>query len=124
MKRFVELNALEMMSALAALAGPLGNLAEDDELWECFQECIEKRLTLKKSERLRFGLKSYAKIAPLLLSKEHIQDTLTVASIIEGKPVKEMGEVLGSDFIFDLMEAWKKELLNFFIKCGILVRKE
>lgn len=123
-KKFVELNAFEMMGALVQLAEPVGNLAEDDKLWKCFQECTAEGLQIGRQERMRRGLRLYAKIVPLLLNEEHKRDTLTIISIVEGKPVQDIAQMGGADFLHDLLEAWKKELRDFFIRAGRTARTE
>ena len=114
MKKIVEMDALELSSLLIEIAEPIGNLADDDEVFECFRKCTTRGLKLKQRDGLHFILKTYSKLIPLLLGEKHKRDTLRILAAIEGKSVNEIIHMNGKQLIDDFRAAWEDKLEGFF----------
>lgn len=115
MRKLVELNGWELMTALSELAEPVGNLVNDDAFWDCFVACTKRGVGLKQKDTFRFLLQTYAKMVPILLN-EHKSDTFRILAAIEGKPIKEVMEMDGAELIGDIKEAVQTNLAPFFTK--------
>ncbi len=116
MAKLQELNGWELMGALADIAEPIGNLVNDDALWECFVDCTRKGVSVKEKTGLRFILQTYAKLIPLLLGQEHKRDTVQLLSAIEGKPVAEIMQMNGKELLEHFRSAISESLIPFFTK--------
>ena len=60
----------------------------------------------------------------LLFGEEHLQDTMQILSVIDGKTVKELLEMNGTELIADAMKAFNEQLKPFFTQIGISVGKQ
>lgn len=116
MKKLTELNGWELMQTLAELAEPVGNIVNDESVWECFKECTKNGVGIKTNNSFRFLLKTYAKLAPLLLGDGHRKDTLSILAAVEGKPLNEIMQMNGAELLKDFSSAYKGVLEPFFTK--------
>lgn len=119
MKKLTEMTGWEAMSALAELAEPVGNLANDDLVWDTFVECTKRGVALRRNEAsMRFLLQTYAKMTPVLLSDEHRRDTFKILSVIEGKPIDELMAMPAPELWEDIKKAYTEALMPFFLKAA------
>lgn len=123
-KKLEELNGWELMGALAELAEPVGNLAEDDELWECFRECTKSAWQLKQRDGLRFLLKTYSKLFPMLMGEKHKRDTVKILAIVSGKSTQEAMKMNGAELMAEFSAVYKERLEPFFIKSALSQKTE
>ena len=66
-------------------------------------------------------LEVYTDLVPLLFGEKHIKDTMQILSVIEGKSVKELLNMNGTELIADAIGAFKEQLTPFFQQLGISV---
>lgn len=123
-KKLEDLSGWELMGALAELAEPVGNLAEDDEIWECFRECTKNAWQLRQKDGFRYLLKTYSKLFPLLMGEKHKRDTIKILAIVSGKPVSEAMSMNGAELIKDFGAIYKEQLEPFFIKSALSQKTE
>lgn len=123
MKKFKDMEAWELMTALAEMAEPVNNIVSDDELWETFKECTKRGLRLKQKDGLQYILKTYGKLAPKLLG-EHKADTLKILSIVEGKKLEDLMHMNGAELLKDFTAVYKEQLESFFTKPVLLGKTE
>ena len=116
-KKLLEKNGAEMAAALVNIAGAIEHLASDAQISETFIECTREGVR----QNLHDMLKVYSNMAPLLLGKDHIKDTLAVVAEIEGTTVKELLEMNGTDLLVDIVNAWKEQIGPFFQRFGLSV---
>lgn len=123
MPKLRELNGWDLMSALVELAEPVGNLANDEEVWECFKECTKKGVSLRQKDGFRFLVNTYSKLVPLLLGVNHRKDIMRILAVVEGKPLAEVMAMNGAELLKDFEQAYKETLEPFFIKSARSRRK-
>jgi len=115
-KKIEELSGWELTSALVELAEPVGNLAADDRFWKVFKACTQRAVYLREKDGLRFMLKSYSKLVPVLLSDEHKQDTMRILAVLEGAPYDEVMRRNGAEILKDLSRIFEDKVVPFFTK--------
>ena len=115
MKKIVEMEAWELMSALAELAEPVSNLVSDDVLWEQFKKCTARGMRLRRKDGLQFILETYGKLGKPLLG-EHKDDTLKILSVVTGKKFDELMHMNGVEVVQEFSKAYKEQLAPFFTK--------
>ena len=120
MAKLLEKNGAEMCAALVSLATPIKHFTEDEELIEKFRECTEKGFKYQ----LHGIAVIYAEIVPILFGKKHLNDLMSILSVVEGKPVKELLNMNGVDLMADAMTAWKEQIAPFFQRLGLSVSTE
>lgn len=119
MKKLVDMTGWEAMSALAELAEPVGNLANDDLVWDTFVECTRNGVTLRRGDAsFRFLLQAYAKMTPVLLGEDHRKDTFRILSVVEGKPIEEVMKMPAPELWEDIKKAYVEQLQPFFVKAA------
>ena len=119
-KKLLEKNGAEMCAALVSLAVPIKHFTEDTELIETFRECTKKGVEYK----LHGIAVIYAEMTPLLFGEKHLNDIMTILSVVEGKSVKELLKMNGVDLMADAMQAWKEQISPFFQRLGLSVSTE
>ena len=117
MAKLLEKNGAEMAATLVSIAVPLKKFMEDAEFMGAWQKATKKGLKSGMSDILQI----YVDIVPMLFGNEHLQDTLAILAAIEGKTVKEMLKMNGTDLIADAMQAFKEQLTPFFTRLGLSV---
>ena len=115
--KLLEKNGAEMCAALVSLAVPIKHFTDDEELIETFRECTRKGYKYQ----LHGIAVIYAEIVPLLFGEKHLNDLMTILSVVEGKPVKELLKMNGVDLMADAMSAWKEQIAPFFQRLGLSV---
>ena len=115
MAKLLEKNGAEMCAALVSLAAPMKAFLEDEEFNEAFKECTQKGTGSKLHQ---IGT-IYADLVPLLFGDKHLKDTLAILSVIEGKTVKEMLKMNGTELLKDALGAWKEQIQPFFTQLGL-----
>lgn len=116
MKKIKDMNTLELSALLVECAEPMGNLAADNEVFEAFRRCTMRGVGLKQRNGLRFILRTYAELFPLLFGEKHRMDTLRIMAAVEGKPLQEVIDMNGAEIIADFKKAWEEQLQDFFIQ--------
>lgn len=119
MAKLKDMTAWELMGALAELAGPVGNLANDDEFWDAFKECTKKGVGLKQKDGLRFFLQAYGGLFPILMREDHRRDTFHILAILEGKSIEEVARMNGEELLETVKSAWKEVIVPFFTSSGL-----
>ena len=120
MAKLKDANAWEMMSKLAELAEPVGNLAKDDAFWDVFTECTKRGVSLKQENTFRFLLIAYADLWPILMSDEHKVDTFRILAIVEGKTLEQVARMNGKKELFDsVKDVFNETILPFFTYSGL-----
>lgn len=117
MAKLMEKNGAEMCAALVSIAGPLKNFIEDEEFNATFHACTKKGAR----SQLQGMAQIYADMVPLLLGKKHMNDTMAILAVVEGRSVREMLNMNGVELMADAMKAWKEQLQPFFTQLGLSV---
>ena len=109
-----EMNGWELMGGLVELAEPIGNLVNDELLWECFLECTRQAVRLRQKDGLAFILKNYAKLIPLLFGDDHKRDVVRILAVVEGLSIEEAMKKNGFELLRDFRAAYREQLAPFF----------
>ena len=117
MAKLLEKNGAEMCAALVSIAAPIKSFIEDKEIHETFVSSTKKGV----DNQLQGFLTIYADMIPLLFGDKHLQDTLAILAVVEGKTVKEMMKMNGVELMKDAMDAWKEQIQPFFAQLGLSV---
>lgn len=115
MAKLLEKNGAEMCAALVSVAGSVRSFLDDQEFKNTFIECTKKGA----DNGLESILTVYSDLTPLLFGEKHIKDTLSILAVIEGKTVKEMMKMNGTDLLIDALNAWKEQIAPFFTQLGV-----
>ena len=114
MRKLEELSTAELMSVLADIAEPVANFAEDDEFFELFRKYTARGAILKQKDTMRFLMRTYGRLIPIMLGEKHLNDTMHILSAVTGKSAKEMMAMNGKETISLLKSAMKEYLTPFF----------
>lgn len=109
-----ELNGWNLMTKLAELAEPVGNLVNDDEFWEAFTECTKNGAGLRMERGLRFFLQTYGSLLPILMSEEHKRDTFAIIAAATGRSVNECANMNGMQMLKEFGAVFVGDLQSFF----------
>ena len=110
MAKLLEKNGAEMCAALVEIAASLKRFMDDEEFDKAWKIATKKGLKTGMSDVLRI----YADLAPLMFGEKHLPDTLSILSVIEGKPVKELLAMNGTELLADTLSAFNEQLKPFF----------
>lgn len=116
--KLAERKGWEFTEALVKLAEPIGNLADDDDFYEAFRESTARAVTLRQKDGLRYIMRAYSKLVPMLLGDKHRMDTLRILSVVEDKPLSEIMQMPGGELIQHLRDAVNEYLSSFFISAA------
>ena len=97
MAKLLEKNGAEMCADLVKIASTLKRFMDDAE----FSEAWKKATKNGADKGMTDVLAVYVDIVPLLMGEKHLKDTMTVISVIEGKSVKELMSMNGTELIAD-----------------------
>ena len=122
MAKLTEMTGWELMTALAEIAEPVGNLVSDDLIWDCFVKCTRKGVRLRQQDGLRFILTAYADLMPKLFG-EHKADMVKILSAVEGRSVEATMQMPGKQLFEDFVAAYKETLEPFFTKAALSARR-
>ena len=117
MAKLLEKNGAEMCAGLVEMAGALKRLINDPEFDKAWKKATKKGLALGMSDVLVI----YADLAPLLFGDKHLKDVMSILSVVEGKPVKELLEMNGVELMGDALKAFNEQIKPFFQRLGISV---
>ena len=117
MAKLLEKTGAEMAAALVSIAQPLKRFMEDKEFDAAFKKATQKGLDTKMTDILAI----YTEIVPLLLGDKHLKDTMAIVSVIEGKPVKELLAMNGTQLLADILSAFNEQIKPFFLQLGVAV---
>lgn len=117
MAKLMEKNGAEICATLVNIAAPLKRFMEDPEFDKAWKKATKKGIETKMTDVLAI----YTDIVPHLFGKEHLKDTLAILAEIEGKSVKEMLTMNGTELIADAIQAFNEQLKPFFMRLGISV---
>ena len=124
MAKLTEMNGWELSRALADLAEPVGNLVNDDEFWDAFKECTKRGVGLQQKNGLRFILKTYSDLFPLLMGERHIRDTFRILAITEGKTMEEVARMNGMELFTEMRNVFREQLQPFFTLSALSEMRE
>ena len=119
MAKLLEKNGAEMCAALVSTAATLKRFMKDQEFDEAWKKATKKGVQMGMTDVLEV----YTDIVPLLFGEKHLGDTMEILSVVEGKTVKELLEMNGTELIADAMKAFNEQLKPFFTQLGISVGK-
>lgn len=117
MAKLLEKNGAEMCEDLVKIAATLRHFMDDKEFSEAWEKATANGMKLGMTDVLAV----YVDIVPLLFGDKHLKDTMSVLSVIEGKSVKELLSMNGTELIADAITAFKEQLTPFFQRLGISV---
>ena len=117
MAKLLEMNGAEMCAALVNIASALKRFMDDEAFEKAWKEATKKGRQLGMTD----VLKVYVDIAPMIFGEDHVKDTMTILSVIEGKSVKELLAMNGTELIADALKAFNEQLKPFFTQLGISV---
>ena len=117
MAKLLEKNGAEMCNALVSIAATLKKFMDDDEFNNAWQKATKKGIDLGVTDVLEV----YMDLVPLLIGEKHIKDTMQILAVIEGKSVKDLLEMNGTELIADAIKAFNEQLAPFFQQLGISV---
>ena len=117
MAKLLEKNGAEMCAALVNISSALKRFMEDEAFDRAWKQATKKGIDLGMTDIL----KVYVDLAPIIFGKEHLNDTMTILSVIEGVPVKELLKMNGTELIADALKAFNEQLKPFFTRLGLSV---
>lgn len=117
MAKLLEKNGAEMCSAMVSIAGSLKRFMDDDEFDKAWKKATKKGLQTGMTDILQI----YAEIAPLLFGEKHLKDTLSILATVEGKTVKELMAMNGTELLGDALKAFNEQIRPFFMQLGLSV---
>ena len=117
MAKLLEKNGAEMCAGLVSIASSLKRFMEDEAFDKAWKKATKKGVQLGVTD----VLKVYVDLVPMVFGEEHINDAMAILSVIEGKPVKELLEMNGTELIADAFKAFNEQLKPFFTQLGISV---
>ena len=117
MAKLLEKNGAEMCAALVDIASTLKKFMDDEEFDRAWQKATKNGIDAGMTD----VLKVYTDLVPLLFGEKHIRDTMQILATIEGKTVKELLAMNGTELIEDAMKAFNEQLKPFFSRLGISV---
>ena len=117
MAKLMEKNGAEMAAALVSIAAPLKRFMDDPEFDKAFKVATKKGVDTKMTDVLQI----YAELVPQLFGEKHLNDTLSILAVIEGKSVSEMLKMNGTEMLADALEAFDKQVKPFFMRLGVSV---
>lgn len=100
-----DMSTVEMGKALCQIAPAIERIVEDPKFTELMRP--------KKEEERQTVAHILAVMAPVLLDS-HLDDTLTVLSVLTGKKVTELRKQKGTQTIKDIMQCMDKDIVDFF----------
>ena len=117
-----EMTTVQLSNAIADLAEPLANIAEDKELASRLSEY--RKFFIETGETDKDGSTSGTKIIQLAANlirnifpismKTHCNDTIAIIAALTGKTKKQVAQQKGLQTIKDLTESIDKDLIDFF----------
>ena len=117
MAKLLDMNGAEIAAAMVKIANQLKHFMDDEEFSEAFKKATRTGVDSGAKDLLTV----YVDIVPLLFGEKHLQDTLSILAVIEGKTVKEMLKMNGTELIADALRAYKEQLIPFFTQLGLSV---
>lgn len=117
MAKLLEKNGAEICSALVSIASTLKRFMDDEEFSKAWKESTKKGV----DQGITDVLSAYVDIIPMLFGEKHLKDTMSILSVIEGKSVKELLEMNGTELLADAVAAFNEQLVPFFQRLGISV---
>ena len=117
MAKLLEKNGAEMCAALVSIAGSLKRFMDDDDFDKAWKNATKKGLQTGMTDILTI----YADLAPLMFGDKHLKDTLAILATIEGKTVKELLAMNGTELLADAFKAFNEQLKPFFTQLGLSV---
>ena len=120
MPKLLEKNGAEMAAALVNISGIIKRFLEDKEFNRLFKEATKKGVQRRQTDLLEI----YVDLVPRLFDKDHLNNTMRLLSEIEGKSVKELLEMNGTELLEDAMAAWREQIVPFFLRLGLSVGRK
>ena len=120
MAKLLDKNAAELAAALVDISGAVRRFLDDAEFKAAFEEATKDGVKRSKTDLADI----YSNIIPMLFGEEHLRDTISILACIEGKNVQEMLEMNGTDLVADALQAWKEQIVPFFLRLGVTAGKK
>ena len=120
MPKLLEKNGAEMAAALVNISGIIKRFMNDVEFSRLFKEATKTGVKNRKTDLLEI----YVDLVPRLFDKDHLNDTMRLLSEIEGKSVKELLEMNGTELLEDALAAWREQIVPFFLRLGLTVGRK
>ena len=117
MAKLLEKNGAEMCAGLVDIASAIKRFMDDAAFEKAWKEATKKGVQLGMTDIL----KVYADLAPMVFGEAHIKDTMAILSVIEGKSVKDLLAMNGTELIADAIKAFNEQLKPFFTQLGVSV---
>lgn len=115
--KLLEKSGAEMCAALVSIASSLRRFMDDEEFDKAWKKATKKGLDTGMTDILKI----YADIAPLLFGDAHLHDTMQILATIEGKTVKELMDMNGTELLADALKAFNEQIKPFFTQLGLSV---
>lgn len=120
MAKLLEKNGAEICACMVKIAASLRRFMDDEEFDRAWKKATKKGLKMGMTDILTI----YADLAPMMFGEKHLNDTLIILSEIEGKSVKELLNMNGTELLADALKAFKEQLKPFFMQLGLSVGKQ
>ena len=120
MAKLLEKNGAELCSSMVSIASALRRFIDDAEFDQAWQKATRKGIERDMTDVLRV----YADLVPMIFGEKHLNDTMLILSEIEGKSIKDLLEMNGTELFSDALNAFKEQLTPFFQQLGISVGKK
>lgn len=120
MKKLLEKNGAEMAAALVNISGIIKRFMEDKEFNRLFKEATKTGVMKRQTDLLEI----YVDLIPKLFDKDHLNDTMKLLSEIEGKDVKDLLAMNGTELLEDALKAWREQIVPFFLRLGLSVGRK
>lgn len=122
MPKLLEKNGAELFASLVNIAGPIGNLVNDEHLFSTIKSCVEKiskETSAIRTNNVAVLMRLFSEVAPILFGEAHLKDILQILAEIEGCTVPEMMNKNGADLFADALSAWKEQIGPFAKRAGL-----
>lgn len=117
MAKLLEKNGAEMCAGLVTIASTLKRFMDDEQFDQAWKKATKKGIDAGMTD----VLKVYADMVPLLFGEEHLKDTMQILSVVEGRSVKELLAMNGTELLTDAITAFNEQIKPFFLQLGITV---
>ena len=120
MPKLLEKNGAEMAAALVNISGIIKRFMKDEEFNRLFKEATRTGVKNRQTDLMEI----YVDLIPKLFDEVHVNDTMRLLSEIEGKSVKELLEMNGTELLEDALAAWREQIVPFFLRLGLTVGRK
>lgn len=118
-----EMNGEQLMSAMAELAVPIGNIMANEKMADAWKKIGQDAAAGKLNVAIQQRGAIVREVVPAAL-KNNANDVFKVISVLNGVPVAELKKMNGMEVFKMVTESLSSELLTFFTSFGTMGSKK